>query len=89
MAAVGLKPGAPDSPGNVVKSTDLQPDHLKMSPGSSTKLCDLEHVTPSLSLSNLLPSCEPGMNSYLIGYFTNSVKDTGKPVGAWHVPSTQ
>lgn len=45
MAAVGLKPGAPHSSGRVGKGTGLQPDHLKMSPGLTTNLCDLEHVT--------------------------------------------
>lgn len=57
---MGLKPGAPDAPGKVVKSPDSQPDHLKSSPGSATQLCDLEPVTPSLSLSNLFPSVEQG-----------------------------
>lgn len=67
MAGVGLKLGAPDSPGKVVKSTDLQPDHLKTSPGSTTNPCDLERDTSFLSLSNLFLSCEIGTNSYLIG----------------------
>lgn len=67
MAGVGLKLRAPDSPDKVVKSTDLQPDHLKTSPGPTTNPCDLECDTASLSLSNLFLSCETGMNSYLIG----------------------
>ena len=66
MAALNLEPRAPDSSDEVVRSTvlSLHPGHLDTSPGSSTNLCELEHVTESLSLSLIcFSNCKTGINS--------------------------